>query len=78
MTKEVNGSGDGGDGDEAEPVGDDVGIGECGGGNWVGGVNVVIVCCPSEVYAVEGAADNALRRNDTKELSEGKLLEDIV
>lgn len=57
VTEHVNGSQDGGDGDEAESEEEDVGIVVFGDGNWVCSVVVVILGCSSEANAVESAVD---------------------
>lgn len=78
MTEQMNGSEDGRDGDETEPERGDVGIGVCGDKDWFGGVNVVIAGCVSKPDAVEGVVDIVSWKNDIEELSEDKLLRDIV
>lgn len=55
LTKDVNKSEDGEDGDEAEPGEGIVGIGVCGDRNWGGGVVVVTAGCSSETDAAKGA-----------------------
>lgn len=62
--------GDGGDRDEAESQGEDVGIGLCGEEDWPRRVFVIIVGCPFETNAVERAADIVLYRNDIEKLVE--------
>lgn len=78
MTENLDGSEDGGDGDEAEPGERDEGIGVCRDGEWVGGVPLISVACLSETDAVEGAVDGVLIKNDIKEPNTGELLEGIV
>lgn len=75
LAENVKGSEDEG---ETEAEGEDVRIRVCEDGDWAGGVVLVIVSCPCETDAVEGAVDTDMRRNHIEELDEGGLLEDIA
>lgn len=55
LTENVNEFRDGRNGDETKPGEQDAGTGMCGGGHWVYGETVVIVCCPPEADTVENA-----------------------
>lgn len=59
-TEDVNQSETGEYEDEAEPRRREVRIGLCGVGNRFSGVAVVVVGCPSDAYAVEGAVYDVL------------------
>lgn len=77
LMEEMEGSASGRDGDEAEPWGEDVGIGVCGDVNRAGGVAALIFGCSSEVNAVDDAVDTVLWRSSIEELNEGRLLGEI-
>lgn len=49
-----------------------------GNGDWIDGLFVVIVGCPSEADAVEGAFDIVPWKTDIKELNDGSHFGDIV
>lgn len=76
--EDENGCQDGGDGEEAEPEREIVGIKVRRYGIWVGIVAVVIVSCPSETNAVGNTVDIVLWEIDIEELNDGELLGRIV
>lgn len=78
LTDSMNESGNVGNEDEAEPGGGDVGLGLCGDKDWADNGVVVHFGCPPESYAVEGAVNVVLSRNDINELNEGELGEHVV
>lgn len=70
----MNRSGNGRNVDEAQTGEKDFGIEVCGDGDWASRAVVVIVCCPSEVDAVEGTVDFVLWWDSVREQKERKLL----
>lgn len=78
LTEDLNGTKDGGYGDETKLRRDVAGLRVCGDRNWIGCAVVVIVGCPREADAVEGAVGIVLGRKDFEKLDEGKLFGDVV
>lgn len=50
----------------------------CEDGNWIGGVALVIVACPSKADAAVCGVNAVLWRNGVEELNEDKLFGSIV
>lgn len=73
LTDHANGAEHGGAWDEPEPGGDGVGVGLFGDGKGVCSMVVIVIGCPSERDAVEGADDTVLWRNRVKGLNKGEL-----
>lgn len=61
LTKDVNGSETGRDGEEIKPGKENFGAEVCGEKNWAGGVVVVFFACPFEADVAGGTADIVLR-----------------
>lgn len=78
LMESTNGSGDGGDEDQAKPGKENVGIEVCADADWVAGLVMVSVGCLSDADAIEGVVGILLYRSDTGELNENKLFGDIV